>query len=225
MVLWRFWVAVVVGVVFTFAGVSTAAASDVLLTGANLSAGQFLTSADGHYELALQGDGNLVLYVLNGAAAPRAIWQSGTSGDTGDRAVLQSNGNLVLVDASGQTLWSTNKTATGCTNLKLQDDGNLVLYTATSAYWATGTVNHGMSPGDRLMPGEAIFAPQEHYELAMQGDGNLVLYGPAGAVWSSGTSSSPATTRSCGPTATSWSSTPPAPTSGSAGPTTTRVPA
>lgn len=189
--LWRFWVAVVVGIMFTFGAASAAAASDVLLPGGTLTAGQFLTSADGHYELTLQGDGNLVLYLLNGAGAPRAIWQSDTSGDIGDRAVLQSNGNLVLVDASGQTLWSTNKTAAGCTNLKVQDDGNLVLYTATSAYWDTGTVTHGMSPGDRLMPGEAIFAPEEHYELAMQGDGNLVLYSPTGAIWSSRTSKQP----------------------------------
>ncbi len=187
----RFWVAVVVGLLFAFVVTATAAASDVLLTGGTLSAGQFLTSADGHYELTLQGDGNLVLYLLNGAGAPRAVWQSGTGGDTGDHAVLQSNGNLVLVDASGQTLWSTNKTASGCTNLKLQDDGNLVLYTATAAYWASNSVTHGMAPGDRLMPGEAIYAAEEHYELTMQGDGNLVLYGPSGAIWSSGTSKQP----------------------------------
>jgi hypothetical protein len=190
-VLWRFWVAVVVGFVSMFVLASTAAASDVMLTGGTLTAGQFLISADGHYELTLQGDGNLVLYVLNGAGAPRAVWQSGTRGDTGDRAVLQSNGNLVLLDAAGQTLWSTNKTASGCTNLKVQDDGNLVLYTATGSYWATATVNHGMSPGDRLMPGEVIFAPGEVYALTMQTDGNLVLSGPTGALWSSGTSKQP----------------------------------
>jgi hypothetical protein len=190
-VLWRFWVAVVVGFVFTLAAAPAALASDVLLSGGTLTAGQFLTSADGHYELDMQGDGNLVLYVLNGPSTPRTVWQSGTAGDTGDRAVLEGNGNLVLIDAAGQTLWSTNKTASGCTNLKLQDDGNLVLYTAASAYWATGTVNHGMAPGDRLMPGEAIFAPGEQYELSMQIDGNLVLYGPGGAAWSSGTSKQP----------------------------------
>jgi hypothetical protein len=173
--------------VVALAAAANAAASDTLLSGGTLTAGQTLTSADGHFELAMQSDGNLVLFVINAGASPRAVWSTGTSGDIGDHAVLQSNGNLVLLDANGQTIWSDNKAAAGCVNLKVQGDGNLVLYTAASAYWATGTIDYTLRSGERLMPGQAIYAHGEHYELAMQTDGNLVLYGPKGALWSTGT--------------------------------------
>jgi hypothetical protein len=173
--------------VVAVAATSTALASDTLISGGTLSAGQILTSADGHFELAMQSDGNLVLFVINNGGTPRAVWSTGTSGDVGDHAVLQSNGNLVLLDTAGQTIWSTNRSATGCTNLKVQDDGNLVLYTAASAYWATGTIDYTLRSGETLLPGQAIYAHGEHYELIMQTDGNLVLYGPKGALWASGT--------------------------------------
>jgi hypothetical protein len=177
--------------VAALAAASNAIASDTLISGGTLTAGQTLTSADGHFELAMQSDGNLVLFVINGGGTPRAVWSTGTSGDLGDHAVLQSNGNLVLLDANGQTIWSNNEGAVGCTNLKVQDDGNLVLYTAASAYWATGTIDYTLKSGERLLPGQAIYAHGEHYELAMQTDGNLVLYGPKDALWSSGTSGHP----------------------------------
>ena len=48
---------------------------------------------------------------------------------------MQPSGNLVLVDSSGNVLWQTGSNSPGAT-LKLQTDGNLVIYkagTATSA--------------------------------------------------------------------------------------------
>jgi hypothetical protein len=167
---------------------SAAAASDTLVTGGTLSAGQTLVSADSHYALAMQSDGNLVLYRLNGHAHATAIWATGTKGDIGDHAVLQSNGILALFDANGQALWSSGATTSGCSNLTVQSDGNLVLYDSTDhAYWASHTTNPGLSAGQVLLAGQSLFSYGGQYQITMQTDGNLVLYGPTGAVWSTRT--------------------------------------
>lgn len=181
---------VLVGVaIAVLAGAATASASsDTLLGGQTLASGQTLVSGDGHYELAMQGDGNLVLYWLNGSATGRVLWDTNTSGDAGAHALLQPNGNLVLLDPSNNTLWSSNTSGAGCANLIVQGDGNLVLYNGQGAFWATHTVQTALHAGDELFAAQAIFSPNEQYELVMQGDGNLVLYGPPGALWSSTTS-------------------------------------
>ena len=168
-------------------GVANSAATDTLLGGQTLTAGQTLVSTDGHYVLALQDDGDLVLSTLNGLGAGRVLWSSGTAGDTGDYAVLQDDGNLVLLDSGGQTLWSSNTSTAGCTNLVVQEDGNLVLYNAAHAVWSTHTVNTVLEPGDDLYPGQRIFSLNDQYEVYMQADGNLVLYGTTGALWSTHT--------------------------------------
>ncbi len=164
---------------------ATAAASPTLLTGQTLSPGQSLTSADGHYALDMQTDGNLVLYWINGRAGQIALWSSRTHGNDGAYAVLQSDGNLAVFNRTAQVLWSSDTSSAGCTNLTVQDDGNLVLYSSTRAIWASKTLQDTLEPGEELTAGEAVFAPQEQYELTMQTDGNLVLYGPSGALWSS----------------------------------------
>jgi hypothetical protein len=166
---------------------SVAAASDRLLAGQSLSDGQALTSADGQYELTMQSDGNLVLYMVNGNAGLMPLWAAGTKGNSGDRVVLQNNGNLAVYNATNQVLWSSNTSNPGCTNLLLQDDGNLVLDNAAHAIWATNTVQNTLRPGEQLTEGEAIYSTDERYKLSMQSDGNLVLYGPPGALWASHT--------------------------------------
>jgi hypothetical protein len=57
--------------------------------------------------------------------------------------------------------------------LIMQGDGNLVLYRAGTARWATDTTGQTVS------------------QAIMQGDGNFVIYGPAGAIWDSGTVGNP----------------------------------
>ncbi len=185
-------VAVAACALFTL-GASAAFAGDTLLGGQTLTAGQSLHSADGRYALAMQSDGNLVLYLYNGTAGARALWASGTLGDTGDHALLQTNGPLVLLNPSGQTLWSSNSASAGCTNLVVQNDGALVIYPSSlRPVWATDTRPTTLNPGDVLLSGQTIYAPGEQYKLAMQTDGNLVLYDDAGApLWSSQTAGHP----------------------------------
>lgn len=52
----------------------------------------------------LQADGNLVLYNL---ATNSAEWASGTSGKSVAYAVVQGDGNLVLIDQSGNVAWAS----------------------------------------------------------------------------------------------------------------------
>ena len=86
---------------------------------------------------------------------------------------LQTDGNLVLRNKDGKTLW-----ASGTNNgqrLVIGSDGNLVLYTrADTAAWKTGTSGSGA------------------VKVVMQSDGNLVLRtGSGNAVWTTGTAEVP----------------------------------
>lgn len=77
------------------------------------------------------------------------LWFTGTAGATTGSFTLQSDGNLVLYDASGTPRWSSNTFQHGTApwTLTLQADGNLVLFDATgAATWASGTVPTRLSP-------------------------------------------------------------------------------
>jgi CHAP domain len=98
-------------------------------------------------------------------------FRRGISGGTcGYRLRFQSDGNLVLINSSGQALWATGTEGRGKT-LAIQGDGNIVIYGDSGALWATNTYGN---------PGAF---------LAIQSDGNLVVYRNDGqqAVWASGT--------------------------------------
>ncbi|WP_310425473.1 peptidoglycan DD-metalloendopeptidase family protein [Chamaesiphon sp. VAR_48_metabat_135_sub] len=96
----------------------------------------------------------------------------------GYRFRFQSDGNLVLINSSGQVLWATGTEGRG-EILRLQPDGNLVIYGGGRALWATNTDGN---PG-------AFFA--------IQADGNLVMYRSNGqqALWASNTDSGQFRTR------------------------------
>jgi hypothetical protein len=85
--------------------------------------------------------------------------------------VLQSDGNMVLYNASHQAVWQSGTLGSGATQLIMQPDGNLVLYnSAHNLAWLSNTYGSG---GDHL---------------EMQSDGNLVLYTAAhNWVWQTGT--------------------------------------
>lgn len=108
------------------------AAANELAAGKSFVAGQELVSTNGTYKLAMQGDGNMVVYKGN-----TPLWQSGTGGNTGARAEFR-NGNLVVVDAGGTVKWASNTTAGA--KVVVQDDGNTVVYpTSGGALWQSGT--------------------------------------------------------------------------------------
>ena len=146
-----------------------------------LAAGQQLESVGGQYILELASNGNLE-EIYNGGPV---IWQT-TGGVPGDHALLQPNGDLVLLNSAGQTLWSSNSAGAGCPTLDLQRDGNLVVYD-TKEVFAKGQVS-AISHQERLLAGWDVWSPNGFYELRMETTGNLALYSDAGKLlWDAGT--------------------------------------
>jgi hypothetical protein len=109
----------------------TAAAScGVLEPGRQLQGGSTVTSCNGQYGLAMQGDGNLALYRHPGAA----LWHSGTGGNHGAYAAMQVDGNLVVQKAAARApqavLWHAGTWEYPESSLQVTNDGNLVVRTA-----------------------------------------------------------------------------------------------
>jgi subtilisin family serine protease len=80
--------------------------------------------------------------------------------------IMQTDGNLVQYNQSGQALWHTNTYGTGAVVAVMQTDGNFVIYRANGTpVWHTNT--HGTA-ADRFV---------------VQNDSNVVIYGPSGQVF------------------------------------------
>jgi len=155
-----------------------------LVAGETLPATDALVSWDGHFTLAMQGNGNLVLSVTG---TRHRLWSSGTAGNAGAYLTMLSNGNLVLYAASGDsTLWSTKTAGQGPARFTAQDDGNLVTYRGTAATWASSTRDTTLQPGETLQPGWYLTSGNG-YTLTMRKDGNLAETTAKGVVWSSST--------------------------------------
>lgn len=86
----------------------------------SLKAGSSATSPNGAFLLAMQGDGNLVVYNRS-AGAP--VWWSGTSGAAA-HLEAQADGNVVIYSGSGRVLWQLGIHSPG-DHLFLRDDGGL----------------------------------------------------------------------------------------------------
>ncbi|WP_244105836.1 peptidase S53 [Burkholderia ambifaria] len=167
--------------------------------GTTLRPSQIVYSASGNHRLAMQDDGNLVLYnTANGAA----VWNSGTNGNAGAYAVFQTDGNFVIYSVSGKPLWfSSTNGATFGHRLSVQDDGNMVIYRVSVPVFATSTSAAGMANsssgpavwngGMTLSSGQSLTSGNGANVLVMQGDGNLVLLRQGVPQWSSRTYNHP----------------------------------
>jgi hypothetical protein len=163
--------------------------------GEGLVAGESFASCDHRFTLAMQTDGNLVIY--RGGAG--AMWATNTYGSDGHVAVMQTDGNFVLYGQHSNPLWASKTNGHPGASLDMQDDGNLVVYAPNNApLWASGTnlppapaaptACGAMQPGHGLTAGTQVDSCDGRYTLAMQTDGNLVLYhNGVGALWATGT--------------------------------------
>jgi hypothetical protein len=126
--------------------------SDRITSTAVLDANAQLQSQDGSTILAMQGDGNLVLY--NASGTP--LWASGTAGMGSSHLVMQDDGNLVVYrDSDGGVTWSSMTNGVGPSTLVVQNDANVVVYVNASgqAAWSSGTARATPpSPGPRPSP-------------------------------------------------------------------------
>jgi hypothetical protein len=124
----------------------------VLAPGEQIVAGSDIYSADNRLQLAMQKDGNLVLYSGDG----RALWSTGTT--TGYIVSMQADGNLVVYNYAGTAVWSSGTGGNPGARLNLQPDGNMVIYSGTSALWSTGTYLPAWSPA-HVFPGTTTTPP------------------------------------------------------------------
>ena len=124
-----------------FETVSSAITAQNLQEGDYLFQGQALVSSLCYFRLAMQGDGNLVVYGGPGDSNP--IGDSDTDhpppGYVAAFAKLQGDGNFVVGSLGGNPLWSTHTQGSPSTRLQMQNDGNLVLYSGSHSVWSTHT--------------------------------------------------------------------------------------
>lgn len=120
-------------------GATPASAADYTLQlngGQQLNPGDSLLSPSGLFLLAMQSDGNLVLY----SPGHIAIWASNTAGHPGSVLQMQNDGNLVVYAPGHMAIWGTGTDGHFGTVLQMQDDANAVLYAPGHvAIWATNT--------------------------------------------------------------------------------------
>ena len=95
--------------------------------GETISQCSSLRSPNGNVMLVMQSDGNAVVYDRTNN---RAIWSTGTNGRGTQpyRLVYQDDRNFVLYDGNNSALWSTRTNGQSSRVIRMQDDGNLVIY-------------------------------------------------------------------------------------------------
>ena len=159
-----------------------------------LLVGQSLTSSDTRFQLILQSDGNLVLY----GPQHQPLWASNTAGHLEVWDLVLQNGDLIMHDVLGGTIWTSGSNSTSADVLVVQPNGNVVLSNSGGEVWQTNTVvpfepvasttAGKLLVNDGLVPGGSVISTDKRFTFTLQGDGNLVLYGPVNQpLWASNT--------------------------------------
>jgi len=163
--------------------------TNTLVAGQFLNPGQCIVSSSGQYMLFMATDGNFFIYDL---AANTGTWGPGTQGHNGAYAVMQTNGNLVVYDASSAFLWNSGTTGSGADILRMEDDGRIILYkpvwqSATNHGASSRTLPHPLStectdvgPGigatGVMGPNQCIVSPNGLFEAILGRDGTFTIY-------------------------------------------------
>ncbi|XP_076905032.1 G-type lectin S-receptor-like serine/threonine-protein kinase SD2-5 [Bidens hawaiensis] len=96
---------------------------------------------------------------LPASGFPQVVWSANRDYPVSDGAILNftATGELVLQDADGSTVWTTNTTGRSIAGLNLTDDGNLVLFDDNSSVvWQSFDY-----PTDCLVLGQRLYQGQQ----------------------------------------------------------------
>ncbi|WP_410211302.1 reprolysin-like metallopeptidase [Aquirhabdus sp.] len=158
-----------------------------------------ITSPNGQYKLSVLENGNLA--VTNSLNSQ--IWSSATTPidpavpKTEIRAVLEPTGNFAIYDRGDTVKWSTGTTSTSA-SLRMQDDGNVVLYAVQIPFSSSysdplaGSSAKGpyiLSAGQTLASNQSGLSGNGKYKIRMLPSGNLIVtrVSDIGIVFSAGT--------------------------------------
>ena len=110
-----------------------------LYPGQTLLPGEMIYSNDGRYELEFQHNGNLALGRIGSPSVE--LWNSNTRRKNARRVVMQTDGNLVILNHRGKPVWASGTHRHARAYLDLQSDGNAVIYKEKErkALWSTRT--------------------------------------------------------------------------------------
>jgi len=120
-----------------------------LLPGRSLKPGENLTSPTGAFQLAFQPtDGNVVLYALDDTHYPvevkytRVIYSFGVQDRSASTLIMQTYGDLQVLDGETHVIWASQTPYYQDQGafLRVQDDGNLVIYLPSGEFiWQSHT--------------------------------------------------------------------------------------
>jgi hypothetical protein len=110
--------------------------ASTLTAGQSLRRDEELRSPNGLYRLVYQGDGNLVLYRVDGPA----LWSSATHGTLPGSVEMQGDGNLVVYDGTGRPVWHADTWWAPGSRAVLTDQGYLIIFdeAGTAIWWSGG---------------------------------------------------------------------------------------
>jgi hypothetical protein len=113
----------------------TEARMDRLSSGQRISGGEALTSPNGRYKVAMETDGNLVMYDVD-----KPVWGSNTAGSGANIAEMRDDGDLVIYHEGDKPAWTSRTRGHEGAMLALQDDRDLVVYAADGKkLWSSRT--------------------------------------------------------------------------------------
>lgn len=158
-----------------------------LREGEKLPANQLLYSPNRQYQAMLQSDGNFAVWNSRG----QVVWMTGDHAGGGGYVVVQDDGNIGVWGNRGA--WASRTGGTGAGHrLVMQDDGNLVLYSAANAaIWSskfghTGISRDTIRTDARMYGGQGLISNDGRCRAGLQSDGNFAVWQENRVVWMTG---------------------------------------
>ena len=161
-----------------------AAGTNILAAGGTLNAGGTIASPSGDTTLAMQTDGNLVLYGPTSTSPNGVIWASGTSGSNMSLR-QQADGNLLIYNGSNQPVWASTTQDYAGAQLVVLDYGHASIYSAAGQLlWDNKTPLYSTLPsGTTMLPGQSLRSPDHSSHLNYGTNGTLTLMQGSTVKW------------------------------------------